>query len=339
MYAARVFKRREQRDERRIAGLPEPLLRAAGALRLQVLRAATVCGLSALVGTGDAETVNAWTSWLDWLGTITIDDPEREELGVASDLLPDADLAAAAVSLRDSEATTATDPFTSFQVDWVDLLETLEKFARMVQRYGFAPLGEKTLERAGVDLLGVLEDSLILLAYGRAEDRASCASSRDMYELLRRGRADRTFARWDPAPGRVLPVLCLDSRAELQTREEWLVALECVKELNTTLDLYPRLQLDGERLVHEQRAEVRDRVRVGVLSMYPLWRFNQDIELPSDRDQSMTIRELLWRMRSLHRSLVVALSEKPEHRALAMSVEELRDPNAAGKRYLRDHPA
>jgi hypothetical protein len=121
MYAARVFKRREQRDERRIAGLPEPLLRAGSALRLQVLRAATVCGLSALVGKGDAETVNAWTSWLDWLGTITIDDPEREELGVASDLLPDADLAAAAVSLHNWEATTATDPFTSFQgsgIEW-----------------------------------------------------------------------------------------------------------------------------------------------------------------------------------------------------------------------------
>jgi hypothetical protein len=47
---------------------------------------------------------------------------------------------------------------------------------------------------------------------------------------------------------------------------------------------------------------------------------------------------MLWRLRSIHRSLVLTLSDQPDRRSLVMSVEELRDPSIAGKRYRREHP-
>jgi hypothetical protein len=282
--------------------------------------------------------VYAWKSWLSWFGTVAASiGLELEELGLGDHLLPDDDLVDAAMSSSATGATTEADPFANHAVNWLDQLELLAVFARIVQRFGVNPLGEDTLNRVGVDLLGALQDSLILLAYGRAEDRDSCASSREIYELLRRGRADRTFASFDTVPGLVLPEIPVDPSIPPGPADH-AVVLECLKRAHTTIDFYSGLQPEDGPPDGKLRGEAQIRIRADVLSMYPLAHLRQDTELPTPNpQQTLTIRTMLWRMRSVHRSIVVALSDNPDHRALAMSPEEMRDPGTAGQSYIRDH--
>jgi hypothetical protein len=334
-----VFKRSRERQAAAVNELPEPLLSAGNALRLQVLRAATIYGLTMVVGTDDVEQVDAWKSWLRWLRSVSPDASDRQALGLSSDLLPSAVLVDAVMASPKRQAPTETEPLSdAFRANWLDLLERLEEFGRMVQRYGVAPLGENTLDRVGVDLLGVLEDALILLTYGDDEDQRSLPSSSEIYELLRTARSDRTFARWDPTPALQLQVLRVAPQIPPQTDDDWLAVLDCLQQASATADLYVRLHVGGGRLEGEQRTEVQNRLRAGALSTYPLMRFRQETEIPTDTGQPLTIRAMLWRLRSIHRSLVLTLSDQPDRRSLVMSVEELRDPSIAGKRYRREHP-
>lgn len=317
--------------------LPPDLRHNMDALRWAVLHAATSYGLSATVGTVDPDTVDAWRAWLSWYGTlVAVLEQELDDPTVSRHLMPSAELLQAVAHFGSDDSGATFDSFANPEFLWVFLLETLEAFARRVQRYGVAPLAEgRSVERVGTDLLGTLEDSLILLSFGNDEDRYSCAGSAEVYELLRAGRDDKAFANVDVVPGLVLPVLSVPIRVGPSTDDDWSAIVEFLKQAAETVELYTRLEPHGQELDDQHRVEVENRIRAGVISMRSLAWFKPDTEVPTDNGlPSPTLRSMLWRMRSMHRSFVLALSDDPDHRSLAMSLEELRDPTTAGNRYL-----
>ncbi len=54
-------------DEAPITKLPDAVAAELKLLRVELLHTSTIYGLSAAVGTSDAETVSAWAAWLSWM--------------------------------------------------------------------------------------------------------------------------------------------------------------------------------------------------------------------------------------------------------------------------------
>lgn len=307
-------------------------LRAAlWAQRLMLLRVATWYGLSAAVATEWPQAAEAWGAWIAWLDVIA---GRLDEFVLTSDgvrpgalvLEPDV-LTGMLEELLDVGEVHAVGGVPQADYDWLELLEGIEEASRGVEHFGLVPMGEKSIHRRGVDLLGAVEDSLVLLSFGTEEERESCARSDEIYGLLRAARDDRGWSFLDSNP-RALPHSKCVAPEDLSDRDAGMRLLALAQQVADTIVFYEGIGPDGRELNAEERDAAVGRLVAGVMRMRDLARVAPETKLPTPAGQPSTdLRTIMAIVRRMNRSLVLALSDNPSRRSHAMSVEELHDPN------------
>jgi len=220
--------------------------------------------------------------------------------------------------------------------EWVELLA--EHWRRGAELTGLQFLGEEFLPDDALDLLGALESSLALIGTGDAR-RAELSLTLDELLAGMIGVGPRLWPGWD----RILNDVWrhreyVAGRPDTDRPEGWPPVPEPVKRprrskragralakalgeaLVPVSQLYPRLDPDGRRLSGAERQEVLEQIRA--VAVTDLRMYRQTHLFSADDWDAMTIQ--LGLLRSLARSLALAVSESQERRSLAMSLDHAR---------------
>ncbi len=221
--------------------------------------------------------------------------------------------------------------------EWLEKLA--ERWRRVAEKGRLEQLGEDLLGDEALQLLGALEDSLILC---HSTDPERQAAKLELPELTIRayhvGRAGTFGDEWQAEIDQALarassevddpvtpPELPTHSRRYVRGRRERLHRARQLSELVEqtglqAVSLYKELGLDGEALDPERRASVLDWIewiaaaeRVIDLERYTL-----------AQEDWGRLALLLWVIRSIRRNLTLACAADPERRGLAMPVAELQ---------------
>jgi hypothetical protein len=308
------------------------------ALRMALLHESTLFGVRVAIADPWPEALVEWRTWVDWAATVTdrFDEmisqappdrggtpPGRRLIRQLTDLLGELSVA----SDRD-----VANAMRGRYSDWLELLESLAVVSRWVESFGLIPMDESTVDGPGVDLLGTVQDSLIVLAYGDDHDAALSAGSIEVHRLLQ---AARAAGEWEPLDRESPARLSTDSDQHTgiaDWREEWREILDFLRCVSAAPALYRRLDPGGRGLTAWERDEVLLSLRTGAVAMRKLACIAPTARLPTAKGYpNIDLRTATAVLRKVQRSLILALSDQEDRRAEAMSAAELLDPECAAR--------
>jgi hypothetical protein len=318
---------------------------AALAVRIALLHVATLYGLRAAIVDSWPDSCMEWGVLVDWVGEITsrFDGMASAQKQALSKPTPGARLMRQLTQLlgelETSGELSSTETMRSRHHDWANLLENLAMTSRWVERCGLVPMAEAEVETQGVDLLGALQDSLVLLSYGDEPEAALCAGPVEIHGLIH---AAREAGAWDvfeaqPVTGRSSGEMAVKPESPDWT-EEWPEVLDFISSASGAWDIHRRLHLDGRELSSKERAHAISSVREGASAMRKLVQFSLETRLPTSRGAPDTnLRSTMAVVRMLHRSFTLALSGSSDRRALAVLPTEVPfESSMIGESGLRE---
>lgn len=174
---------------------------AIAALRVELLYASIGYGIYAVVSDGRAASAREWRNWLEWVASVVAAmAQEAEELPVEPVESPGwlTQVIERIEAFDQSGAQGGGDPFNDEDVrHWARMeFERLAERARPIEEMAGEPLGEFVDHEssAGMALLGVVQDSLVLALSDDDEKRAMRATSEEILERLLAARKEGV---WD----------------------------------------------------------------------------------------------------------------------------------------------
>ncbi len=169
-------------------------------LRAQLLHAAVIYGTCTLLLTGDRD-VDEWLGWLEWVSGALAKIAGQTDGARDPDAVPGW-LSQALRTLDTVDETDDPELFdeTIFRGWASDEFERIAERARPIEKYNGEPLGEIKSQpsRAGMRLLGLMQDSLVLVS---APDESSRTSAAGAPEVLRHLIAARDEGVWELLTG------------------------------------------------------------------------------------------------------------------------------------------
>jgi hypothetical protein len=308
------------------------------ALRVVLLQESTLLGLRSAAAEPSLEGPGEWQDWVDWAATVTtrfdemisrplqsVDGapPGRRRIRQLTRLLDE-------LTVRPERGPENT--LRSRYSDWLELLENLAMVSRWVESFGLIPMDESAVDGPGVDLLGTVQDSLIVLTYGDDDDAELSAGSIEVHRLLQ---AARAAGGWEPfdreSPAR--PSTASGQHSGIADwREEWREILDFLRCVSAAPALYRRLDPGGRELTAWERDEILLSLRTGAVAMRKLARIAPTARLPTAKGYpNIDLRTATAVLRKVQRSLILALSDQEDRRAEGMSAAELLDPECAAR--------
>jgi hypothetical protein len=314
-------------------------------------------GVAVDASAGDLSLVAGWRDWIEWVrdGFLRKVAQAEEFQSVAEDGTPLQEWSDVvgegldgmqeflrAFAERDGEAVPDS-VIDGWRSSLPGRLERLAGYARSIEILPAEPLGEfygqgsdEIGESAGVALLGALEDSISLMAYGSDEDRELCASGGEMYRLLRWARETGVWQFLDPSrpvPARAVIELKGPSSQEVLPHAKE-VRGELIQMWSQLLIFYLELAPDRRELSEDEHEAVRESLRLGAVCLRRVARRRGILDLLAARGLvGMSVGRTIAVMRFAQRSLVLALSDDPAVRKRAITPSELAALNVPVRDY------